>query len=175
MVAATSAVDLGTVARGDLSGFNHSKVPTILVETGFMSNPIEDRLLASPHYQDKVAEGIAEGVIAYLESTSVATMRSSEPMGVRAPDGSAPLVARPHLPEFSAIARIATRRRKRHNGRLTQRESATFTRWKSLVQIQYRPPDNEQVRGHKPLACFVLRRPRIRCGVQMECSPRASS
>ena len=69
VVAATSAVDLGTVARGDLSGFNHSKVPTILVETGFMSNPIEDRLLASPHYQDKLAEGIAEGVIAYLEST----------------------------------------------------------------------------------------------------------
>ncbi len=27
-----------------------------------------------------------------------------------------------------------------HNGRLTQRESATFTRWKSLVQIQYRLP-----------------------------------
>ena len=25
-------------------------------------------------------------------------------------------------------------------GRLTQRESATFTRWKSLVQIQYRLP-----------------------------------
>ena len=25
-------------------------------------------------------------------------------------------------------------------GRLTQWESATFTRWKSLVQIQYRPP-----------------------------------
>jgi len=51
----------------DLSGFNWSTVPTVLVECGFLSNPVEDRLLASPHYQDKLATGIADGVMAYLE------------------------------------------------------------------------------------------------------------
>jgi len=65
-IASTGAVDRGIIARQDLSGFNYAKMPAILVETGFLSNPVEDRLLASPHYQDKVAEGIATGVLAYL-------------------------------------------------------------------------------------------------------------
>ncbi len=68
-VRATGATDRGIKARQDLSGFNYSKVPAILVETGFLSNPVEDRLLASPHYQDKVAAGMAEGIMAYLEQS----------------------------------------------------------------------------------------------------------
>ncbi len=66
VIASTGAVSRGTVARTDLSGFNWAEVPSILVECGFMSNPVEDRLLASPHYQDKVAQGIADGVLAYV-------------------------------------------------------------------------------------------------------------
>ncbi len=65
----TGAIDRGLVARGDITGFNWAKVPALLVECGFLSNPVEDRLLASPHYQDKLALGIAEGVIAFLEET----------------------------------------------------------------------------------------------------------
>ncbi len=38
----TGANDLGVGDRGDLSGFNWSKVPTVLVEMGFMTNPGED-------------------------------------------------------------------------------------------------------------------------------------
>jgi N-acetylmuramoyl-L-alanine amidase len=68
ITAQTGAVDRGMTARGDLAGFNWSKSPAILVECGFLSNSVEDRLLASPHYQDKVAEGIAQGVSAYLAS-----------------------------------------------------------------------------------------------------------
>lgn len=67
-VRATGAIDRGIVPRDDLSGFNWAKSPAVLVECGFMSNPVEDRLLASPHYQDKIAEGIADGVMAYLEA-----------------------------------------------------------------------------------------------------------
>jgi len=67
-VRSTGAVDRGIKARVDLSGFNWSKVPSVLVECGFLSNPVEDRLLASPHYQDKLASGIADGVVEYLES-----------------------------------------------------------------------------------------------------------
>jgi N-acetylmuramoyl-L-alanine amidase len=66
VIASTGAASLGTVPRTDLSGFNWSRVPTVLVECGFMTNPVEDRLLASPNYQDKLAEGIATGIIAFL-------------------------------------------------------------------------------------------------------------
>jgi N-acetylmuramoyl-L-alanine amidase len=65
----TRAVDLGTVARSDISGFNYATMPSVLIECGFMSNPVEDRLLASPHYQDKLAEGISEGVLRYLSES----------------------------------------------------------------------------------------------------------
>jgi N-acetylmuramoyl-L-alanine amidase len=66
VVGSTGAVSLGTVQRTDLTGFNWSEVPTVLVECGFMSNPVEDRLLASPHYQTKLATGMAVGILEYL-------------------------------------------------------------------------------------------------------------
>ena len=42
-------------------------VPSVLVECGFLSNPEDERSLQDPDYQQKLADGIAEGVIAYLE------------------------------------------------------------------------------------------------------------
>jgi N-acetylmuramoyl-L-alanine amidase len=66
LLAATGAPDRGIVQRADLSGFNWATVPAVLVETGFLSNPTEDRLLADPAYQDQIADGIARGVLAYL-------------------------------------------------------------------------------------------------------------
>ena len=65
LVSSTGAVNRGAVQRSDLSGFNWAKVPSVLVEAGFLSNPVEDKLLASPHYQDKVAQGIADGILVY--------------------------------------------------------------------------------------------------------------
>ena len=66
VVRSTGAVDRGAIQRSDLSGFNWAKVPSVLIEAGFLSNPVEDRLLASPHYQDKVASGVTSGILAYL-------------------------------------------------------------------------------------------------------------
>lgn len=66
VVASTGAISLGTVPRDDLTGFNWSSVPSVLVECGFMTNPVEDRLLSSPHYQDKLAQGMAEGIVGFL-------------------------------------------------------------------------------------------------------------
>jgi N-acetylmuramoyl-L-alanine amidase len=66
MARATNAPDGGVASRGDLAGFNWSKVPAILVETGYLSNADDDRLLANPGYQDKLAAGIANGVLSYL-------------------------------------------------------------------------------------------------------------
>jgi N-acetylmuramoyl-L-alanine amidase len=61
---ATRAPDLGTVVRSDLTGFNWADVPAILVETGFLSNPAERRLLHAPAYQQRIARSLATGVAA---------------------------------------------------------------------------------------------------------------
>ena len=43
-----------------------TKMPAILVETGFLSNAAEEKRLASPGYQDDVARAIASGVQGFL-------------------------------------------------------------------------------------------------------------
>jgi N-acetylmuramoyl-L-alanine amidase len=65
LVAATGAPDLGLSRRADLTGFNWADVPVVLVETGFMTNPTERRLLQSVRYQARVARGLASGVAAF--------------------------------------------------------------------------------------------------------------
>jgi N-acetylmuramoyl-L-alanine amidase len=67
LVSSTSAADRGVVARGDVAGFNWSKVPAIGVQCGYQSNSVEDRLLTSARYQAQIADGIAEGVMKWLE------------------------------------------------------------------------------------------------------------
>jgi len=42
------------------------EIPSILVETAFISNPQEERRLASAHYQARVADAIYKGLVAYL-------------------------------------------------------------------------------------------------------------
>lgn len=69
MLASTLATDRGVVKRADLSGFNYATVPAVLVEAGFLSNPVDDRQLADPAYQDRLADGIARGVLEYLGVT----------------------------------------------------------------------------------------------------------
>jgi len=46
-----------------------SQAPSVLVETGFISNPDERELLISEKYQKKVAKAIAEGVELYMEGS----------------------------------------------------------------------------------------------------------
>ncbi len=66
MVKQTGAKDGGLQTRDDLTGFNWSKVPTFLVEMGFMTNPEEDKKLESSDYQDKIVQGIADGLLEYF-------------------------------------------------------------------------------------------------------------
>ncbi len=77
-VAATGAQDLGIVERTDLSGFNWCEVPTILCEMGFMSNADEDLLLNDASYQNLLATGIGDGIIAYLQSLETSAQDSAE-------------------------------------------------------------------------------------------------
>jgi N-acetylmuramoyl-L-alanine amidase len=65
-LASTGARDRGITPRSDLSGFNWSLVPSVLVEMGNMKNAAEDRRLSTVAYQKKLAAGIAAGVLAFL-------------------------------------------------------------------------------------------------------------
>lgn len=55
------------ISRSDITGFNWSKVPVLLVEMGFMSNPEEDKLLSDSQYRLKLAKTMSQGILHYLE------------------------------------------------------------------------------------------------------------
>ena len=65
LVGATGARNLGIVERSDLTGFNWANVPVVLAETGFLSNPVDRRLLHSSAYQWRIARGLTAGVAAF--------------------------------------------------------------------------------------------------------------
>lgn len=51
------------------------RIPSILVETAFITNPAENRLLASGTFQRELARRLANGVVAYFTNVSVAEAR----------------------------------------------------------------------------------------------------
>lgn len=59
--------DRGLQERSDFTGFNWADIPVILVEMGFMTNPTEDRLLASASFQRRAALGLCRGTLRFLE------------------------------------------------------------------------------------------------------------
>ncbi|MGB9780747.1 MAG: N-acetylmuramoyl-L-alanine amidase CwlD [Caldanaerobacter sp.] len=48
----------------------NAKMPAVIVECGFMSNPEEERLLNDPNYQYKIAWAIYKGIINYFQKIS---------------------------------------------------------------------------------------------------------
>lgn len=58
----------GISERGDLAGFNWSKVPSVLFEMGCMTNPEEDKKLVSDEYQNELASAMAAAITTYFDS-----------------------------------------------------------------------------------------------------------
>jgi len=66
LVRALGFPDRGLQERADFTGFNWADVPAILVEVGFMTNPTEDRALATEEYRERAARGLCRGVLRFL-------------------------------------------------------------------------------------------------------------
>ncbi|MDQ2911397.1 MAG: N-acetylmuramoyl-L-alanine amidase [Actinomycetota bacterium] len=79
VVSAAGAADRGLVRRSDLTGFNWANVPVVLVESGFLSNPAERRLLHTGAYQQRVAKGLAAGVAAFVALPQRGTVPRDSP------------------------------------------------------------------------------------------------
>lgn len=58
----------GIKFRDDLSGFNWSKVPGVLLELGFMSNPEEDQKLSDPQYVNSLLQSVTDSVDEYRKN-----------------------------------------------------------------------------------------------------------
>lgn len=69
MLDATGAKDRGIILNDNYTGQNWCNVPCVMVEMGFMSNPEEDELLNDPDYQQKLVDGMVQGIADYLGKT----------------------------------------------------------------------------------------------------------
>ncbi len=66
MVKITGAKSRGVTRTDTMSGINWSKVPVTIIEMGFLSNEKEDKLLASSSYQNKLVQGMVDGINSFL-------------------------------------------------------------------------------------------------------------
>jgi N-acetylmuramoyl-L-alanine amidase len=60
-------------------------MPSILTEISFLSNPADEKLLKQPEQRQKVAEGLYQGMVSYLESMNSMTMNQPAKPGAGHP------------------------------------------------------------------------------------------
>ena len=62
----TGFPNLGIQYEDDMTGINWSRIPVMILEMGFMTNETDDRAMQDEAMQEKMAEGIADGLDAYF-------------------------------------------------------------------------------------------------------------
>jgi len=74
LVASTGAIDRG-VRQNLFYVIRNARIPAILVELGFVSNPEEGRKLSSNSYQQTLAQALADGVMEFLQGGGLSAQR----------------------------------------------------------------------------------------------------
>lgn len=64
----TGLKNQGVVTSDTMTGINWSKVPVVILEMGYMTNAADDRYMENPPYQNKMIEGIANGMDLYFQN-----------------------------------------------------------------------------------------------------------
>ncbi|MCK5728024.1 MAG: N-acetylmuramoyl-L-alanine amidase [Methylococcales bacterium] len=59
-----------TVQKANFAVLKSPDIPSILIETAYISNPFEERNLSSKAHQDKIANAIFKGVVSYFKEYS---------------------------------------------------------------------------------------------------------
>lgn len=65
--------DRGITDRPTLAVLKYATMPSILIETGFLSNPTDAANLATSEYRQKIADGIASGISISLKKANLSS------------------------------------------------------------------------------------------------------
>ncbi|MBU5436420.1 N-acetylmuramoyl-L-alanine amidase family protein [Tissierella sp. MSJ-40] len=68
MTKGTGAKNRGIVQRPGLVVLRETKMPAVLLEIGFLTNPDEEKLITNSDYQNKLVDSIIKGVERYFET-----------------------------------------------------------------------------------------------------------
>jgi N-acetylmuramoyl-L-alanine amidase len=67
LVMRTDAVNRGIKSR-ELYVVRHTRCPAVLVEGGFINNPLEAQMISNGEYRERLASAIAEGIMSYQKT-----------------------------------------------------------------------------------------------------------
>ena len=68
LVMRTDAVNRGIKNNQELYVVRHTRCPAVLVECGFINNPLEAQLISNGEYRQRLASAIAEGIMSYQKT-----------------------------------------------------------------------------------------------------------
>ncbi|MBR3791587.1 MAG: N-acetylmuramoyl-L-alanine amidase, partial [Clostridia bacterium] len=66
-IAKTGAAKRGVYTTNEMAGFNWSKIPVVLLEMGYLTNPQDEAKLSDANYQALIADGIVEGILEFYK------------------------------------------------------------------------------------------------------------